>query len=310
MQFRCASVLISVSCLSIASTPEATFAATQDEVPQSMSRSVFFSIPTGFEYQFRTDIGSGGRFDVLRANAGLITRIDLPQDMDLSFRLNYSLDDYNFRGSGRFGDGWDDIHTLGFGAILSAQLSPDWRVFGGPVFQFSRESGASWSRSFIGGGVVGATYQHSDYLTIGGGFGVVSQIEDSARFYPVLILNWRLMDNLTLASTTSMNASGGGGVELIYDVGGGWEAAIGASARYRRFRLDENNDVPHGVGEERSIPVYGRLSYAFNPQFRLNGYAGVAAAGKLRMEDRSGSRIARRNYDAAPFVGISGVIQF
>lgn len=307
MHRPCASAMIAATAFAVLVAPAT--ASTLDDHPLS-GLPVQITIPAGFEHQFRTDIRRGGDFSVSRGTVGLGVRTPLPAEMNLSMRFTYSMDDYSFRGNGNFGDGWDDIHTLNMGASLSMQLSPDWTIFGGPAFQFARESGASWGDGFIGGGFFGASYRHSDRLTIGGGLGVVSQLEDSARVYPILILEWEINDQLSLTSSTAASATGDTGIELVYQIAGPWETAIGAASRFRRFRLDDNGPAPDGVGQDRSIPVWGRVSYTFNDHFKLNVYAGVNAAGNLRLEDSDGNRIARENYDAAAFVGISGALQF
>ena len=267
-------------------------------------------VPASFEHQFRTDIRRGGSFDVTRGGVGVGIHTALSPEMDLRLQFSFGLDDYDFHGSGNFGEGWDDIHTLNMLARLSAQLTSEWALFGGPVFQFARESGASWEDSFIGGGFIGARYEHSDRLSIGGGLGVVSQLENSARFFPVVVLDWKITDLLTLSSSTSATASGEVGVELTYQFAEGWEAGIGVASRFHRFRLDKGGDVPEGIGQDTSIPIWGRLAYTFNENFAACVYVGVNADGELRLEDRNGRRVARERYDAAPVVGISGALRF
>lgn len=282
--------------------------ATAQDAPSSPSISI--TIPAGVEHQFRTDIDNGGSFDVTRAAIGVGLRTELARDLDLTFSFNYSFAEYDFSGTGNFGDGWDDTHTLSFGASLSANLTSDWTVFGGPALQLSRESGGDWEDSLIAGGFFGATYRYSDDLTIGGGLGVMSQIEDGTRLYPILIVDWRIADGVKLTSRTAASATGDTGLELAYEIGGGWEVGLGAAYRFRRFRLDDNGPVPSGVGEDTNIPVWARVSYDINEHFRLNAFVGVATGGRLRLEDRSGDRIAREEYDTAPVLGLAGVLRF
>jgi hypothetical protein len=312
MHRHCAATLIAATAL----TAFAAHAAAVGPTPQSglirerTGLPVMVTIPAGIEHQFRTDIRRGGAFDVTRGTVGLGVRTGLPGDIGVSLRFTYSLDAYDFRGNGQFGEGWDDIHTLNIGAVFSHEVVTDWTIFGGPAFQFARESGASWGDGFIGGGFAGVTYRHSEDLTIGGGLGVVSQIKDSARVFPIIVLNWQITDELALTSSTAAAAAGDAGVELVYEFAPRWEAALGGATRYRRFRLDDGAPAPDGVGQDRNLPIWGRVSYAFTDAFRTNLYAGVTIWGSLRMEDSRGNRIARQNYDPAPFIGISGSLEF
>lgn len=296
----------------LALTPASTlFAFDAADEEYELDRSIYFSINGGFEHQFRTDLRRGGAFDVSRGWVGFGVRTEVTDDTSITARFNYNLHKYDFRSGGNFGsDPWDDIHTMNFGAIITTALNNEWSLFGGPVFQFARESGASWSDSFIGGGFIGARYEFNDDLTIGGGVGVVSQFDTSPRVFPIIVLDWHINDEFRITSTTAASASGESGIEAVYTVGGGWEAAIGVANRFSRFRLDNGGIAPDGIGQDYSIPLWGRITHHFGPQFSLNLYGGASLGGHLRLEDSDENRVARDSYDAAPFVGVSGSLRF
>jgi hypothetical protein len=297
------SLSMSSSLLLLASP---ALAQAEDRAP-----AVRFTVPASAAHVFRTDINRGGSFSLTSIYGGIGATTEIARDVSVSFRFNYSYDDYRFRGNGNLGsDPWDDIHTVNFGAIVTGALDTDWSLFGGPVFQFAREDGASWSDAFIGGGFIGATYNVSEELTIGGGFGVVSQIEDSARFFPIIVLQWQINDVLSLSTSTASSASGDTGLELVYDLGNNWEAGVGAANRFRRFRLSDDGPTPDGVGQDTSMPIWGRLTYHANEHASISLRAGALVGGRMRLEDEDGRRIAREGYDAAPFVGIFGQLRF
>jgi hypothetical protein len=282
--------------------------------PTQTSREVNFSVSGGAEHQFETGIDGGGEFAVDRFNAGLGVQTNLTEQLQLSLRFNYNLDLFNFDGpalgQSLGADPWDDIHTTGAAAIFSAELSDDFTAFGGPVVQFSREAGADWDDSWVAGGVFGATYRFSSELSIGGGGVLTTQIEDHARFSPILIINWKISDDFTLASQTTSNASGRTGIELIYNVGRGWELAAGAASQHSRFRLDSDGPVPDGVGQDQSLPIWLRLSCGVNSRLRIDAVGGVNTSGELNLEDSGGDRIAKEDYDMTPFVGVFGSFRF
>lgn len=283
-------------------------------------REVMFNIYGGFAHQFRTNIDRGGEFSSSRVDASISAMTSITPDFDVRFAFGYEFDRYRFRGNTGIAqtlgaDGpqpWEDIHTFGFGIIFGADMSNDWRIFGGPVFQFSGESGASFSDAFIAGGFIGTSFDLSPELTLGGGVGVVTQIERSVRIFPVLIVNWEITDQLKLTTETRASASGDTSLELVYDWGGGFETAIGGMYRFRRFRLDDNPSalVPDGVGQHSSFPFWLRLTYHFNPSFSLNVHGGAVLAGHLRLMNSGGGRIGREDYDPAGLVGVSASIRF
>jgi len=289
-------------------------AAPQSE-PQQQQRGehwldrIQFSLHGGGEYQFETDTGSTGEFSVIRAGVGITGRSNIKDDVNLSFRLDYGLDSYDFSNTmPGFGtdEPWDDIHTFSAGAVLRVDVADDWSLFGGPIFQFSGESGADFGDSIVGGGLIGGTYRVSDSLTIGGGVGVVSQIEEDVRLFPVFAINWEITNDWALRNTSHSGAGQRGGLELVYSPDDRWEAALGGGYHFKRFRLDAND----GVGEDNAIPIWGRFTYRVTDNVRVNLFGGLMFDGELTLEDSSGNEIAEEDYDTAGVIGVSGVIRF
>ncbi len=278
---------------------------------QRQHSEIHFQLGGGYIHQFNANIDEGGDFDVNRFSTSLAARTRLTEDVSLSLQFNYNFDDYDFGGTALgVNNPWSDIHTIAFGAILSASLSNEFDVFGGPVFQFSRESGADWGDSIIAGGILGGSYHFNDQLTIGGGIGVVSQIEDSALVFPIIIIDWQLTDQLRLSSRGTAGSGGQAGpaftgVELIWEPGGGLDFAIGAARNYARFRLENDN-----VGQDESIPFWVRAGYQASPEVRFDALVGVTAFGELKLDDAGGSRLAKEDYDSSPFIGIFGSVRF
>jgi hypothetical protein len=275
-------------------------------------RQIMFNIRGGHAYQFRASINSGGGFSSSRLDASFTAISDITPDVNVRFTFGYEFDSYSFRGTTGFGglNPWDDIHTIGFGIIFGANLTDDLRLFAGPVFQFSAESGASFSDGFIGGGVFGASYQITPDLRLGAGIGVVSQLGRSVRPYPIITVDWAITEQLRLSSHTSTNAVGDTGLELIYNWGGGIETAIGGAYRWRRFRLDDGGPVSEGIGEHVSYPFWVRLTYHLNRHVSINLFGGAVFEGRVRLMNSGGTTVARSDYDPAGLIGISGSIRF
>ncbi len=158
--------------------------------------------------------------------------------------------------------------------------------------------------------MIGATYAYSEQLVFGGGVGVLSQLEDDVRAFPVLVLNWKINDELQLTTQGGGRSATGTGLELIWDGGDGWEFAVGGRYEFRRFRLDNSGAGPGGVGEETIVPFWVRASTQFSDNVTVSAYAGFTLGGDLLMEDENGNRIGKQDYDPAAFLGIFAKVTF
>jgi hypothetical protein len=99
--------------------------------------------------------------------------------------------------------------------------------------------------------------------TVGGGIGVLTQLEDDPLVFPVIIINWNFSEDWRVTSRL-FGPAGRQGAEVVWNFHKDWEAAFGAAYKDSRFRLDDSGVAPNGVGEETSIPVWLRLGYSFN----------------------------------------------
>ena len=284
-----------------------------DAQPASESNTdLSFDIHFGFEHTFDADLEQGGDVNIFRISAGVTGKTSLTQEMDLALSLDFGVDLYNFDGTTGFGgvDPWEDIHTFGFAAILSLEMTNDWTIFGGPVFQFAREDNADLDESFIGGGLIGATYQFDSDLTLGGGFGIVTQIEDDARFFPVFVVNWQIRDDLVLTSNTSGGATGKSGIEFVFDLGNGWEAGFGGYYEFNRFRLDDEGVAPNGVGEEVRLPIQARFSGKLGDYVDIDFYAGITLSTEVELADTNGLVLGTDDVDPSGILGVNVSLRF
>lgn len=261
------------------------------------------SIELGSLHQFDTDIDGGGSFAVDRArlSAGLTRVYDRRRMVGISF--GYGYDGYDFGGSPS--DPWSDIHTLQLGVPVRWALAASWDLFAIPTFRSTMESGADFSDSLDGGALAGVSYQFSDRLTLGPGIGVFSEIEDDVNVFPILLIQWKITDRLQLETGRGFGASQGPGLNLVWKASEDWKVTLGGRYENFRFRLDDDGIASHGVGEEKGVPIYLGATYAPTRASEFSVYAGVKLGGSLTLEDSSGRRIAKSDYDATPIMGIS-----
>ena len=154
----------------------------------------------GFVHQFDTDIDNGGSFNVNRLFIQGGPTYTTKSGTSMSLAFGYGLDDYGFSGDSRLGgrQPWEDIHTLRLSIPLRWQVSEKWRGFAAPTLRFTGESGADFSDSVTGGAFAGFSCRYSDSLSIGPGIAVLTQLEDSTNVIPILVINWKISDTLSL----------------------------------------------------------------------------------------------------------------
>ncbi len=263
----------------------------------------------GGVYQFDTDLDEGTSFNATRFNLEAGTGYRWNRQDSVSLALSYTYNGYSFSDGaepGAFSDKpWEDIHSLSLGVPIRYGIDNNWSTFFIPSVRSTGESGASFSDTVTGGILGGFAYRFGDTLTIGPGIGVVSQLEDNPTIIPILIINWKISDKLSLETGRGQAATLGPGLTLNYRANERWSAAIGGRYEKLRFRLDSSNSNPDGIGEDSSFPLFASVTHRFNPKSSVSLVGGVEFGGELRQEDENGDRIASENYDPAPFLGLT-----
>lgn len=322
LTFLASLILLTVTSSMVSAAP------LQDDAPASSTSpaatpsaaerwNLRFRIDTGYTAQFKADLDDGGEYSVSRYGLAASVSFDIVPNLNLDIRFGYAHDAYDFSGNEGFAalEAWDGVDTWSVSPVLTLRLNEQWSLWGGPRFIHMVEDdhgddedtdGGVWTA----GGSIGVTYRASDTLTLGGGVAVQSQLEDSISIFPIIILNWQFAPDWTLRTTGGGGTGFGGGAELAWTFCKGWEAAIGARYETRRFRLNQDDIAPDGIGQETILPVFARLSWTPCPTFTISLTAGAAMFGELRLEDEDGDRLADDEFSAAPFVSLSGTIRF
>jgi hypothetical protein len=262
-------------------------------------------------YQGSADLDRGGDFKV----GGAVVRGGASRDFGGGTRagvtLNYDYLDYSFSSpnslAGR--SPWGVVQRYGLSLPMSFVVGDGWRLGVAPSVDWFRENGASTGDSLVWGALFSATRRFADGNLIGLGVGAYDGIEKTSVF-PVLLVDWRLGERWRLINPLASGPTGPAGIELDYQFDGGWTAGVGVSYRVMRFRLDSDGPAPDGVGEERGVPVFLRVTRQFNDQMALHLYGGVVAAGQLRVENSSGNLLRKDDFDPAPLFGATFIGRF
>ncbi len=279
---------------------------------QSISRS---PLSTGYSYQPTSDIDDGSEL----STQSFYVRAGLPLLREpgkfIAFTTRYEWTGYDFDGvtPGSFGalDPWEEVHALKFGLPVFWDLNDDWTLFALPSLRLNFEDGADIGASLTGSLLAGATYQFSDSLSIGPGFGVRTQLEDSTSAFPIVLLDWQLSENLQLTTRPSGSFISGPGVTMNWQLSDSWRATFGATYENTRFRLSDSNQVAsEGIGEYSSVPLYAAFTFQPTPNFHVGVFGGVRFANEIQLENSGGRTILREDADPAPFFGLNLSLHF
>lgn len=291
-------------------------ASIQAETPESWGQ-------VGFLNQFEADMDDEGQFDVIGGFARGQFAVHLTDDFYVRMLGSYYGVSYEFSERPTIQDSrfkpWNTIHVARITPLFGFGITDDIDLLVGPVLEASIENGADFANGFKPGGMIAAEWRVNPNLKVGLGIVGVSEIEEDFYLQPVLILDWKPLDRLTLRASSMTTR--GGEFEIEYAITDEFQIASSVSYRRERFRLKEHvlSTTPpppvvrtgsKGVGEDRAVIPALRVSYSPKAQFvtdtvgalRIDLEAGVALAGDLTIESRTGDSIETNGYDPAPIL--------
>jgi hypothetical protein len=270
-----------------------------------------FKLTASAIHQFDTNLDNGGDFSVNRYLFRFNWNKRMNDALHVGIGLNYDLHDYSFSEKTSFGQlrPWDNLQSIGLRARIMYSINEDWRLVIIPSIGFSGESGADWGESLIYGGILSAGYRASPNLMIGAGVGIFSRLEE-VSYFPMVVINWKITEQLRLSNPFSGGPTGPAGLELSYALDKRWEIACGSAYRSLRFRLDDESNDRNGIFQEKGVPVWGRVTLRSGSQVKLDLNAGAFFSGKLKIEDQQGHEISDDQYDAAPFIALTVSLNF
>ena len=261
----------------------------------------------GYVYQPKSDMENGGEFSADRffVQGGVTYSPQIQRSVSLA--LGYGHDGYDFSGSSGFGalQPWSKINSYRISTPALWGFDDRLTLFFIPTLRFTAESGADLGDAIQGGGFVGFSYRFSDRLTLGPGIGTVTQIEDSASVFPVILIDWKITNRLSLSTGQGTGATLGPGLVLNWRASRKWSFSLGGRYERLRFRLADQGLSPKGVGEDRAFPIFGGINYNHNRLFQLALIGGFELGGELSLDDKGGNNIFKESYDPAPFIGLS-----
>ena len=275
--------------------------------PETRDSTWRWTLQAAAVHQFEADLDQGGDVSVDRYFASLAVGRQVSDRLRIGLEFGYGEDSYDFSGTTGFGalDPWGEIREMRISLPMRYFASREWMLFAVPSLRYQAERGASLDDGRTGGLLAGATYRFSDTLSIGPGIGVFSEIEDDTSVFPILLINWKLTDTLSLETGGGLAASRGPGLQLTWQPDTSWRFALGGRYEKTRFRLDDNGVAPGGVGQDKAIPLYALAEYSWSEDLKLSLIGGAEVGGNLRLEDSSGNLVSDSDLDTAPFLGLT-----
>jgi hypothetical protein len=257
----------------------------------------------GSVYNFETDLDDAGSFSVTRSYMDGGMAYLFRKDRMVSLSVGYGQDDYRF--SGTAAEPWNTIETYRASLFTRWGMDNGWTWIATTSLRACGETGADLDDAFTAGGFGGASHTFSDTLSLGPGLGVFGRIEDRPLVIPIIILDWNITEKLSLGTGGGLATTAGPGLTLSYKASKHWNLALSGRYDKKRFRLDNQGLAPNGVGEDRSIPILGSISYVLYPGTHISGLAGYSFNGKFRLEDVYGDHLYDQTYESSFFAGLT-----
>lgn len=229
------------------------------------------------------------------------------RDSSVSVSLGIGTADYDF-SSGTLIDGrkpWGRVRDYRLSVPVRFAPTEKMSVIVIPSIRTHAESGASLRDGRTEGILGGFSWKFSDTLSIGPGFGWFSDVGDESNVFPILLVDWKITQSLSLSTGRGLAASQGPGLSLNYELDRKW--TLGLMARYEktRFSLKQRENRSAGVGEDSSMPLYMVASYSPWPMTSMTALAGVDIGGTMSLEDGQGQRLAKTDIDTAIVFGVT-----
>lgn len=259
-------------------------------------------------YNFDADLEGGGDFAVNRWFAEAMFGRMWSYDTFLALTFGGGQDDYHF--SDTPSDPWNNINNYRLGLYGRWGINDRWAVYASPSLRAYAEAGVPAEDGLTGAFFGGASYVVNDNLKLGPALGIIGQLEDDIRYFPILLINWNITDTLSLDTGGGLAATMGPGLALTQEFSKNWKAGITLRYEKKRYRLDDEGIAPNGIGEDQNIPIYGIISYFLYPQGQVSVIFGYNTYGELSVHDSGGRKLTDESYDSSASLGFVASFRF
>ena len=267
----------------------------------------------GAVHQMDADLKSGdGQFSVSRVfvQPSLGYAWDRRNTVSLSLGAGYA--DYDFSSGAQVGGTrpWGNVRDVSLS--LPVRFSPAERadVIVIPSVRSFYEEGADFDEGRTEGVIAAAGWKFSDSLTLGPGFGWFTELGGGNNAFPIILVDWKITQRLSLTTGRGLAASQGPGLTLNYDLADKWRLGLTGRSEKTRFALDDDGSDRQGFGEDKSLPLLLTVSYTPWPRTSVSALVGTEFEGSLRKENSRGNVIAKSDFETAVVFGLVFSSQF
>ena len=282
---------------------------TEPAKEESAAPQLRFTLSPRGEYAFESDLDDqDAEAAVGRAGLGSGLSYQATDRLTLILRLEVEASWYRFsgmrEGGGDAEDLLEDAYSVGISPVVSYGIDDKWSVIGGVLIDFSGEADADVGDSGTYGGFGMVRYAFSDRLALSVGLGGKSRLEDDARVIPLLGVEWKITDRVTLSSE-------GPGLRLTASINDQWSAWVSGAWESREYRLEDDHAVfADGVARDERVPVRAGATWSPSRRVSVDAFVGVVLYQKYEFLDRDGNEALEDNTDPAPMIGLSAQFSF
>lgn len=282
--------------------PQASEQQTQDK-----GNGWSVTVSTSPTFTFRSDLeDNAGRVSVFRNDAGVSLAGPVGDRLRLTWGVSAGYANYDFSGFRPLGgvEPLDNAYEVGSSLLAVYKIDDQWSVVArGSVTSGWAEDG-SFGNGIWGTGAAGVGYKFSDSFSLALGGGFITRLEDNVAFLPLVVVNWRISDKLTLATT-------GVGLKLTGALSDTLAAYLRAGGEFHQYRLDDNlAPLPKGVLNDTRVPVGVGLEWKPCGGLTLGVEGGAIVYQQYELRDNDGHRVDRTETDPAAYIGGSVSFRF
>ncbi len=270
--------------------------------------SLRWTVSGGGMGMFRTDLDGGGEFSFWRAEAGVGVTLDVAENLRLSLDFGGEHSVYDFGGASTLVGGdaepWEDLESASVGLRLEGSIDAHWGWVVGGTFRMAWEPGADVGNALLGSGYGGVRYRFDENFALTVGAGVASRLEDDARVFPLLGLEWKLNEVVRVETR-------GLGLAVIAQVHDNWELVAKGGYESREWRLSEVRALlADGVARDERVMVGGEVVWKPAEGVRVSIEGGLAVWQELEALTQNGVTVGEQEGDPGAFLGGRVIFNF
>lgn len=262
------------------------------------------------DHSFATDLKDApGEFAATRVGGSVRVAIPVFEKAQVAFDAGYDRWEFDFKNATTLdaagGKPWSGVNDVNATVTFANRIDDKWSYVSGAFVRSAFADGADAGDGVTFGGILGVTYAFSDRFSLGGGLIASSVIEDDWRLLPIVTIDWKITDKLSLRTNPGV---GRRIIGLSYQATDDLRLSLGTGIERVEFRLEDDAPTPKGVGRFSRLPVALDVTYDISHHFSVNGYAGYLFSQEIVLDDQNGERVRRE--DADPAFGLGGGVSW